>query len=72
MKTIINPTPHDQTDINPSAAADKSAVRRTFILGLDVDLRSVVVAIQCDQGVIPPAQKFTRARLLRSLLVSRP
>ena len=39
-------------------------MRHTFILGLDVDLRFAVVAIQCDHGVIAPAQKFTRARLV--------
>jgi hypothetical protein len=62
MKTItIHPTPHDEPNLNPSPAADKSAVRHTFTLGLDVDLRTVVVAIQCDQGVIAPGQKFTRA-----------
>lgn len=65
MKTIItHPTPHTKTDNNPSAAADKSAVRHVFTLGLDVDLRYVVTAIQCDQGVIPPARKFTRAQLV--------
>jgi len=62
-KTTV-PTPHTETHHNPSLAADKSAVRHTFTLGLDVDLRCVVTAIQCDQGVIPPAQKFTRARLV--------
>jgi len=62
-KTTI-PTPHTKTDINPSAAADKSAVRHTFTLGLDVDLRAVVVATQCDQGVIPPARKLSRAQLV--------
>jgi transposase len=64
MKTIINPTPHDETNLKPSPAADKSAVRHTFTLGLDVDVRSVVVAIQCDQGVIPPARKYTRGQLV--------
>ena len=39
-------------------------MRHTFTLGLDVDLRTVVTALQCDGGVIPPAQKFTRARLV--------
>jgi transposase len=61
---IIQPTPHDQTNLNPTGPADKPGVRHTFTLGLDVDLRTVVVAIQCDQGGIPPAQKFTRARLV--------
>ena len=63
MKTIQR-TPHTETDINPSAAADKSAVRHVFTLGLDVDLRFVVTAIQCDQGVIPLARKLTRGQLV--------
>jgi transposase len=63
MKTIQR-TPHTETDINPSAAADKPVVRHVFTLGLDVDLRYVVTAIQCDQGVIPPARKLTRGQLV--------
>lgn len=64
MKTITTvPTPHTGSDINPSPVADKPVVRHTFTLGLDVDLRFVVVAIQCDQGAIASAQKFTRAQL---------
>ena len=38
--------------------------RHVFKLGLDVDLRFVVTALQCDHGVIKPAQKWTRAQLL--------
>ena len=64
MKPILHPTPHDHTDLNPSRTADKSAVRHAFTLGLDVDLNTVVTAIQCDAGAIPPAQKFTRAQLV--------
>ena len=63
MKTI-QPTLHDKTHHKPIALPDKSAVAHTFTLGLDVDLRTVVVAVQCDQGEIAPAQKFTRARLV--------
>jgi transposase len=39
-------------------------VRHVFKLGLDVDLRNIVAAIQCDHGPIPPARKFSRARLV--------
>src|SRR6478735_5132405 len=56
MKTTNNPTPHTGTDNKPSPVADKSVVRHVFTLGLDVDLRFVVTALQCDQGVIPPAR----------------
>ena len=47
-----------------AAAAPTSAVRHVFKLGLDVDLRFVVTATQCDHGVIKPAHKWTRAQLL--------
>jgi len=63
MKTI-QPTLHDETNLNPSITPAKSAVRQTFKLGLDVDLNTVVTAIQCDHGEIKPAQKFSRARLI--------
>lgn len=63
MKTI-QPTLHDKTNHNPSTGADKRAVRHVFKLGLDVDLNTIVVAIQCDHGEIKPAQKFSRARLI--------
>ncbi len=63
MKTIQR-TLHDETNLNAAPAADKSAVRHVFQLGLDVDLRHCVTAIQCDRGVIPPAQKFSRTQLI--------
>jgi transposase len=63
MKTIQR-TPHTETDNKPSPTPDKSVVRHVFTLGLDVDLRYVVTAIQCDQGVILPARKYTRAQLV--------
>lgn len=65
MKTIIkHSTPHTETDLNSSAAADKPAVRHLFKLGLDVDLRYVVTAVQCDHGNIALAQKWTRPQLI--------
>lgn len=63
MKTIQR-TLHDETNLKPSLTPDKSAVALTFKLGLDVDLNTVVTAIQCDHGEIKPAQKFSRARLV--------
>jgi len=60
-----NPTTlHDPTTTTPTAAAGKPAPAHVFKLGLDVDLHFVVTAIQCDHGVIKPAQKFSRPRLL--------
>src|SRR5881394_551289 len=60
----IQPTLHGKTNLNASIGADKRAVVQTFKLGLDVDLKNIVVAIQCGNGAIPPAQKFSRARLV--------
>ena len=37
---------------------------RIWKLGLDVDLRSITVAIQCERGTIGPARKFTREQLI--------
>jgi transposase len=59
-----NPTLHDGNNLNKADQVGNAAVRQVFKLGLDVDLRLVVVAIQCDHGAIQLAQKFTRARLL--------
>jgi transposase len=47
-----------------SVMSARAAAPQTFKLGLDVDLRQVVVATQCERGVIPLAQKLTRAQLL--------
>ena len=46
----INPTPHDETNLNPPVAADKPAVRHTFTLGLDVDLFTPVFALSRISG----------------------
>ena len=59
-----NPTLHDKTNHNASAPAGNPALRHTFKLGLDVDLRTIVTAIQCDRGAIQLPQKFSRAQLL--------
>ena len=65
MKTTTLPqTLHDKSNLNAAPVADKSAMRHVFKLGLDVDLRHCVTAIQGDRGVIPPAQKFSRAQLI--------
>src|ERR1041385_2497761 len=49
---------------NPAVSAPRAPVRHVFQLGLDVDLRWVVTAIQCDHGAIKPAHKWTRPQLL--------
>jgi transposase len=65
---------HDRNTSTPTAGQSNPAVaavpappapaRHVFKLGLDVDLRFVVTAIQCDRGTIALAQKFTRAQLV--------
>ena len=64
MKNKTNPTLHDNTNPIAAAPAGNATVRHVFKLGLDVDLRNIVTAIQCDSGQIKLAQKFSRARLL--------
>jgi transposase len=49
---------------NPALPAAAGPPRHVFKLGLDVDLKNIVTAIQCDRGTIALAQKFTRAQLL--------
>src|SRR4030095_7950535 len=68
-KTNLKPI-HDMNSTTPmraqrnSVMSARAAAPLTFKLGLDVDLRQVVVATQCERGVIPLAQKLTRAQLL--------
>jgi hypothetical protein len=59
-----NPTLHDKTNLINGAGVGNRAVRLMFKLGLDVDLRTVVVTIQCERGTIAPAQKFSRGQLI--------
>ena len=58
------PTLHDRKNANNSVSAGNGAVRLHFRLGLDVDLRHIVAAIECERSLIGPAQKFSRAQLL--------
>jgi hypothetical protein len=64
MKTKL--TLHDDSTTPQTALAGKPGPRerRRYALGLDVDLRYVVTAIQCDHGAVQPAQKLTRPQLL--------
>jgi len=56
-------TLHDKLELNNSAAGCK-AMGRVWKLGLDVDLRYVVAAMQCGRGSIGLARKFLRAGLI--------
>ena len=58
-----NPTLHDMNTTAQNRTQSNPALRQVFKLGLDVDLHFAFTAIQCDQGAIALAQKFTRARL---------
>jgi hypothetical protein len=57
-------TLHDERELNNSEASSKEAIGQVWKLGLDVDLRWVVVAMQCERGAIGPARKLSRGQLL--------
>ena len=58
-------TLHDERELNNSTAGSKETKgRQVWKLGLDVDLRYVVVAVQCGRGRIGPARKFLRAQFI--------
>jgi transposase len=65
MKNKDNPTLHDKNNSTSSTAGGNAPVHHIFKLGLDVDLRTIVAAIQCDRGAIALPQKFSRARLVQ-------
>jgi hypothetical protein len=49
-------TLHDERELNNSAGGFKEAkCLQVWKLGLDVDLRQVVVGIECERGGIGPA-----------------
>src|SRR5262245_10275590 len=56
---------HDERELNDSRARSKEPMgRREWKLGLDVDLRYIVVATQCGRGTIGPARKFLRGQFI--------
>ncbi len=54
-------TPHDAT----TATATRAAGKPRLVVGLDVDLNFCVTAIQAGHGPVRPAQKWTRAQLVK-------
>ena len=65
MKINLNLKPiHDMNTTAQNRTQSNPALRQVFKLGLDVDLHFVVTAIQCDQGAIALAQKFSRGQLI--------
>ena len=61
MKT---PNLHNMNTTTQNGTLSNPSTQQTFKLGLDVDLKNIVTAIQCGNGAIGYAQKFSRARLL--------
>jgi transposase len=57
-------TLHDELESNNSKAGRKGAIGQVWKLGLDVDLRQVVVAMQSERGAIGPVRKFVRGQLI--------
>jgi transposase len=65
MKNKTTTTLHDEikfTDREPGSKAVKEP--EVWKLGLDVDLRSIAVAMQCGRGAISPGRKMSRQQLL--------
>ena len=62
MKT--NPIHGHLPKDNPSNDQLNAELRQVFKLGLDVDIKQIVVAVQCDHGVIKPASSFTKEKLV--------
>ncbi len=64
MKNKINSTLHDKSNLIKASSDGNEAKGQLLKLGLDVDLRNIAVAIQCERGAIGPARKFTREQLI--------
>lgn len=64
---MINKTQDLHGHLQNHTVSDKAfnpQLAEVFKLGLDVDLKNIVVALQCGNGQIKPARKFTRAQLI--------
>jgi hypothetical protein len=58
-------TLHDEIKFNDGEPGSKALKEpEVWKLGLDVDLRQVVVGMQCSRGTIGPARKFSREQLI--------
>jgi transposase len=62
MKT--NPIHGHRQEHTASGYSLNSQLTQTYKLGLDVDIKQIVVATQCDHEVIKPACSFTREKLV--------
>ena len=57
-------TLHGELELNNSKSGSKEAIGRVWKVGVDVDLRYAVAAMQCERGPIGPARKLLRAQLI--------
>jgi transposase len=64
MKNKINSTLHDRSNLTKATSDGNEARGQLLKLGLDVDLRNIAVAIQCERGAIGPARKFCREQFI--------
>src|SRR5260370_33301578 len=64
MKNKINSTLHDKSNLIKASRDGNDAEGQLLKLGLDVDLRNIAVAIQCERGAIGPVRKFSREQLI--------
>ena len=64
MKKTINSTLHDKSNLIKASSDGNAARGQLLKLGLDVDLRNIAVATQCERGAIGPARKFSREQLI--------
>jgi transposase len=64
MKNKINSTLHDRSNLTKASSDGNEARGQLLKLGLDVDLRNIAVAIQCERGAIGPARKFCREQFI--------
>ena len=65
MKNKTTTTLHDEIKFNDPEPGSKAVKEpEVWKMGLDVDLRYIVVAMQCGRGTIGPARKFLRAQFI--------
>jgi len=64
MKNKINSTLHDKSNLIKASGDGNDAGGQLLKLGLDVDLRNIAVAIQCERGAVGPARKLSREQLI--------
>jgi transposase len=64
MKNKTTTTLHDRIEFNDSPTAGKEGKSQLWKVGLDVDLRSIAVAMQCGRGAISLGRKMPRQQLL--------